>query len=242
MLAQGISSKDEVTIAWGLVRTCALHIPLLKPRGTRGGKAGKRALSRRFRSFDKIFNDIQADVRPDQLRHALDDRPDPPPSPLRDPDSARADAARNLVWRGFVGRAARTIRQEPHFPMTPDRKELLFSKFPRSQESADDLPAFFDDDDDNPIPPTLPWILADMDRFTRLLRASANGSRGGTTGLTGNHLIDCFDDEAIVSDLYKIFSALIDGELPSWTHPYLVATKLHASARSADHSVSLTFL
>ena len=64
-------------------------------------------------------------------------------------------------------------------------------------------------------------FMMDMEAFVAALKTSFNGAAGGPSGLMGDHVRDVLHYPRVQTALLKLFTLLINGEFPSWTHPYL---------------------
>ena len=71
------------------------------------------------------------------------------------------------------------------------------------------------------------FICSEED-FTQLLKRTFNGSAGGMTALMGDHIKAVLHMEGVAGALLSLFTLLIDGEFPVWTHPYLCTQRLLA--------------
>jgi len=67
-----------------------------------------------------------------------------------------------------------------------------------------------------------------VEDFVIILKKTFNGSAGGPTGSMGEHFRDILHDTAVQLALLRLFTLLINGSFPRWTHPYLCAHKLIA--------------
>ena len=72
-----------------------------------------------------------------------------------------------------------------------------------------------------------------IDDFVITLKKTFNGSAGGPTGSMGEHFRDILHHTAVPMALLRLFTLLINGRFPRWTHPYLCTHKLIALGAKA---------
>ena len=57
--------------------------------------------------------------------------------------------------------------------------------------------------------------------FAKLLRVSLSGASGGASGLRGDHIKPLLDLPDVTRALHRMFTHVIDADLPDWAHPYI---------------------
>ena len=80
----------------------------------------------------------------------------------------------------------------------------------------------------DPVPDSAPTLVLELQDFVKLVRATCNGSAGGQSGLTSNHISPLLERADCMTALLRVFKLLIDGRFPAWMHPYVVQQKLIA--------------
>jgi hypothetical protein len=142
-----------------------------------------------------------------------------------DDESKRIARADSLVRRGWRSRAAKTLRSDDVMRHLEGEELLAFrAKFPPPRGDITKLEPPLDDD---------PLFVMDMDDFIETLKASFNGSAGGPSGLMGDHVRDILHYPRVQSALLRLFTLLIDGEFPLWTHPYICTQRVFALGEKA---------
>jgi hypothetical protein len=215
MLATAIRDRfaDEEQFRRGFHAVLSLHRPLvLGQRAARG---------RSFHARLKAFVHDRADNAFDALGPDDDERP-AQITTAKSFETTQIRKAVTLVRLGHLSKAASALRRAPppvdSGPVSGNDLPALEAKFPAAAPP-EDLPMI-------PDAPVTPWAMADMAEFTAFLRKTANGSSGGMTGITGDHLAPAFDEPAIVNDIYTVIEALANVQFPDWTWPYLNPTRL----------------
>ena len=161
-----------------------IKLPATSLLHTRGGKKKRRGIRALLQRLRKVAERSVSDVASQQLQSV--DIPDP-----SDPVAARLSRARALIQQGHVGRAARSLFQEPLPPVDEKTIELLHSLHPESSGPAPALPV---------EAPTVQQV--DQAALARLVRSSlANGAAPGGSGWTGDLLKALIDDHDCLSGL-----------------------------------------
>ena len=130
---------------------------------------------------------------------------------------ARADS---LVRRGWRSRAAKTLRSDESMTVLKGEKLLAFrAKFPLPRAHIEELEKPLPDDD---------LFVMDEATFVVTLKATFNGAAGGQSGLMGEHVRDVLHYPRVQTALLQMFTLLINGNFPQWTHPYVCTQRLFA--------------
>ena len=143
------------------------------------------------------------------------------PDPI-DLAAARLSRARALIQQGHVGRAARSLFQEPLPPVDEKTIELLHSLHPESSGPAPALPV---------EAPTVQQV--DQAALARLVRSSLpNGAAPGGSGWTGDLLKALVDDHDCLSGLAILVMDIINGKLLGRSRELLLSSILVAVGKS----------
>ncbi len=209
-LARALESNEKLRLQMALVRFLGLaNLLLKKPKGT---ISKTQQLKRDMMQYHEAF---ASNLLPSSFFDDLTS-----PGSTIDADTKRIKRCEALAREGYLSRAGKALTTEDMSPCNQATLDQLATKFPKPSSDtryphAPNNAEFFTDSED-------------LVQFKRLLKSTANGSAGGFSQLTGDLLYPCFDDDAIIQDFFVIFSHLIDGKFPDWTHDYLTSLRLFA--------------
>ena len=139
----------------------------------------------------------------------------------RDRDAAKALSAEEIVGRGYLRKAAERLRsdEEVHHP-SAEVVAHLRSKFPSTSKSPiTDIQPITDDD---------PNYIITVDDFSSELKKTFNGACGGPSSLMGDHIKAVIGLSGVARALHRLFTLLINGQFPDWSHPFVCASRLIA--------------
>ena len=81
-------------------------------------------------------------------------------------------------------------------------------------------------------------FVMSVEEFVIILKKTFNGSAGGPTGSMGEHFRDILHETAVPMALLRLFTLLINGRFPRWTHPYIfVYTQTYRTRSQGSASV-----
>ena len=124
-----------------------------------------------------------------------------------------------------MGRAARTLRSDETISLLEGEKLSAFrAKFPPPRADIGELEGPLHDDD---------LFVMDVETFVVTLKATFNGAAGGQSGLMGEHVRDVLHYPRVQAALLQMFTLLINGKFPLWTHPYVCTQRLFALGAKA---------
>lgn len=204
--------KGQVRALYALLRLP--QQALRKPSRGGKGREGKDGLSR---SMDQFLAAMEKGDMDYLSREGKDQSPRQPSFE----DARRVEMAEGLCRSGLpgaIGKGSRLLREDGKIA-TPtaelaDRMKAIFpatsTPLSRMDPPPEDAPRFIQSDGD----------------FTELVRKTINASCGGRSGLTAAHIKPLLDYPDTMSQMNRVFTLLIDGDLPTWMHPYIVTFNL----------------
>ena len=71
-------------------------------------------------------------------------------------------------------------------------------------------------------------FVMDVDTFVVTLKSTFNGAAGVQSGLMGEHVRNVLHYPRVQVALLQMFTLLINGDFPQWTHPYVCTQRLFA--------------
>ena len=208
---QGGSDQEKQT---SLVKFLSMSHCLRKPG--RGGKRGTQKVRSNINSFIAAIEegDWSPSAEPTSPAEASERR-------ARDLDEARARSAEEIVGRGYLRKAAMRLRSDQEVKqMTPEVVAHLRAKFPVSSKTPiTNIHATTDDD---------PNYITELNDFVEEMKSSFNGACGGPSSLMGDHIKAVLGLSGVARALHRVFSLLINGRFPAWSHPFVCASRLIA--------------
>ena len=130
----------------------------------------------------------------------------------------RAEASVRSGLAGCLGRASMIIKGDEKVkePTAELAARIQQSSFPPPPTPLSDMPN----------PENAPRFVVSEEDFAILFRKTINGSCGGSSGLTSQHMSPLLNFPSAMSQLQRLLTLLIDGDFPLWMHPYIVNFKL----------------
>jgi len=205
-LSGAVEQGDDKEIAEALDQFLRMPKALAKPQ--RGGKKGANKL---YWKIQRFFDSVE------QGDQELD-RPQKHASKEKSEDLRRVARAEDFCRRGYKRKAAMILRSnEVVAEPSPELAERLQMKFPKPRRPLSDLSA---------APDSAPQFIQEEVDFLKAIKETFNGSSGGGTGLAGDHIKAVLNFPGVVNALHRLFTLLIDGKFPSWSHPYVCTQRL----------------
>jgi hypothetical protein len=227
-LANSVESGNERALVRAVTDLLRLAEPLQREK--RGGKSGNKLMQKKIdRRWTEMLRekereqeedeDIEWASSPEQEgdrnREMSEGEKD-----KRDDKMRKVKSAEGFMFSKEAQRAARVLRRTDEMqPETAASASRLLLKFPEAAEPISGL---------NKPPQNAPRLIMDLKVFIKKMTKITNSSAGGRTGLRGTHIKPLLYNESVMSELLRVLTLLINGEFPSWTHPYLVSQRLIA--------------
>ena len=206
-LATAVESKVDQAIAVAL--DGFLRMPAALRRSKRGGRKGRSELYFRVKRFLESEEVLESGPFLAPAKEAREDSL----------DRRRILKAEELVGLGYRRKAARLLRSNEEIRRSSSElTERLGQKFPQGQQMTEM----------EPVRRQSPRFVMELEDFVPCLKKTFNGSGGGQSGLTDQHIKAVIDFPGVGEAFLRLFSLLIDGEFPVWAHPYLCTQRLLA--------------
>jgi hypothetical protein len=191
-------------------------------RPNRGGQTGKRGTKNKLAYYDALWE--KDDSCMDEISEYFDgsrrQNHDSNSQEEWDRDTWAVKQAERLVAEGDLSRACSKLKSDDTI-VIPDRDgaQRLQLKFPPASIPICEL---------TPPPDDTPVFSISIGDLRSRLQSFDSGAAGGRSGLRIHHISLLAEHNDAVAALVPIVTAIINGQLPRWCHPYLAAHKLLA--------------
>jgi len=215
-LANAVELRDSAATARALTHFLGMSTTIA--RSKRGGKRHKSQMLARMHNHRDRSLGLDVFSIPSRVVQEEEGAESPVEESKRSDDQRRTARVQALVNEGHRGKAARVLRSTDAVQVPSDELTArLQAKFPPPRTHINRL---------NPVGDRAPRFMMEISVFAEALKKRMNGSSGGQSGLTSEHIKPLLVREDVMTAFYRVHRLLIDGEFPDWAHPYIFSQRL----------------